>query len=103
MELLFVTVIGMALSTGMRYVAPGRQTHGVLLVPLVGAAATAAIWAVCVWIGLPFDGGWIWVIALIGGPLVALSLALALPKRRVAADAALLARLMRPSTAAAKV
>lgn len=102
MELLFVTVIGAALSVAMRYIAPARQTHGLLLVPLVGAAATAAIWAICVWIGLPFDGGWIWVVALVGGPLVALALALVLPKRREQADAALLERLMKPSTAATK-
>lgn len=100
MELLFVTVIGAALSLGMRYLVPGRHSHGLLLVPLVGAAATAAIWAVCVWIGLPFDGGWIWVIALVGGPLVALALAVTLPKRREQADAALLERLMKPGAAA---
>lgn len=100
MELLFVTVIGAALSLGVRYLVPGRQTHGLLLVPLVGAAATAAIWAVCVWLGLTFDGGFIWVIALVGGPLVALAVALLLPKRRDAADAALLERLMKPTTAA---
>lgn len=100
MELLFVTVIGAALSVGVRYLVPGRQSHGLLLVPLVGAAATAAVWAVCVWIGLPFDGGWIWVIALVGGPLIALALALTLPKRREQADAALLERLMKPGAAA---
>lgn len=100
MELLFVTVIGAALSVGVRYVVPGRQTHGLLLVPLAGAAATAAIWAICVWIGLPFDGGWIWVIALVGGPLVALALALTLPKRREQADVELLERLMKPGAAA---
>jgi hypothetical protein len=99
MELLFVTVIGAALSVGVRYVVPGRQTHGLLLVPLAGAAATAAIWAICVWIGLPFDGGWIWVIALVGGPLVALAIALTLPKRREQADVALLERLMKPGAA----
>ena len=99
MELLFVTVIGAALSLGVRYVVPGRHTHGVLLVPAVGAAATAAVWAVCVWIGLTFDGGWIWVIALVLGPLASLAVALALPKRREAADAALLERLMKPSAA----
>lgn len=99
MELLFVTVIGAALSLGVRYLAPGRQTHGLLLVPLVGAAATAAIWVICVWIGLTFDAGWIWIIALIGGPLVALALALVLPKRREQADVALLERLMKPGAA----
>lgn len=100
MELLFVTVIGTALSLGVRYLVAGRQSHGLLLVPLVGAAATAAVWVICVWIGLPFDGGWIWVIALVGGPLAALAIALLLPKRRDAADAALLERLMKPSAPA---
>jgi O-antigen/teichoic acid export membrane protein len=68
-----------------------------LLVPLVGAAATAGVWAICVWLGLTFDGGFIWVIALVLGPLAALAVALLLPKRRAEADAALLERLMRPS------
>jgi hypothetical protein len=97
MELLFVTVIGASLSLGMRYLVPGRQTHGVLLVPMVGAAATAAVWVACVWLGLTFDGGWIWVIALVVGPLISLALALVIPKRREAADAALLESLMKPS------
>lgn len=100
MELLFVTVIGSAFALGVRYLVPGRQTHGLLVVPLVGAAATAAVWAICVWLGLTFDGGWIWVISLVLGPLVALAFALVLPKRRDAADAELLERLMKPSTAA---
>lgn len=100
MELLFVTVIGAAFALGIRYLVPGRQTHGLLLIPMIGAAATAAVWAICVWLGLPFDGGWIWVIALVVGPLVALAFALVLPKRRDAADAALLERLMKPSAAA---
>ena len=77
MELLFVTVIGASISLGVRYLVPGRQTHGALLVPAVGAAATAAVWAL--------------------GPLASLAVALALPKRREAADAALLERLMRPT------
>ncbi|NHF61702.1 hypothetical protein [Microcella pacifica] len=97
MELLFVTVIGASISLGVRYLVPGRQTHGLLLVPAVGAAATAAVWAVCVWLGLTFDGGWIWVIALVLGPLASLAVALALPKRRETADAELLERLMRPT------
>lgn len=96
MELLFATVIGAALSLGVRYLVPGRQWHGLLLVPMIGAAATAAIWVICVWLGLTFDGGWIWVIALVLGPLVALGLALVLPKRRETADDELLARLMKP-------
>jgi hypothetical protein len=99
MELLFVTVIGSAFALGVRYLVPGRETHGLLLVPMVGAAATASVWAICVWLGLPFDGGWIWVISLVLGPLAALALALLLPTRRNAADGELLARLVKPSPA----
>jgi len=101
MELLFVTVIGASLSLGMRYLVAGRHTHGVLVVPSAGTAVTAAVWALCVWLGLPFDGGWIWVIALVAGPLAALAVAFVLPPRREAADAALLQRLMKPATAKA--
>lgn len=102
MELLFVTVIGAAISLGVRYVVPGRQWHGLLLVPMVGAAATAAVWAACVWLGLTFDGGWIWVISLVLGPLVSLAVALVLPKRREASDAALLEQLMKPGPLATR-
>ena len=59
MELLFVTVIGAALALGVRYAVPGRETHGLLLVPAIGAAATAATWVLLVWLGFTFDGGWI--------------------------------------------
>lgn len=100
MELLFVTVIGAALSLGVRYLVPGRQMHGLLLVPAIGAAATAAIWVILVWFGLTFDGGIIWVIALVLGPLAALALALVLPKQRTTADAELLEHLMKPSAPA---
>ena len=92
MELLFVTVIGASISLGVRYLVPGRQTHGALLVPAVGAAATAAVWAICVWLGLTFDGGWIWVIALVLGPLASLAVAVA---SWITAFGALLVTLMR--------
>ena len=98
MELLFVTVIGAAISLGVRYVVPGRQWHGLLLVPMVGAAATAAIWVICVWLGLTFDGGWIWVISIAAGTIAPLALSLVLPGRRAAADEELFERLASPSS-----
>ena len=101
MELLFATVFGAAFALGVRYLVPGRQQHGLLLVPLVGAAATAAVWVMCLWLGLTFDGGWIWVISLVLGPLAALAVALVLPKRRERADAELLERLMKPGASRA--
>ena len=70
MELLFVTVIAAFIGLALRYLLPGRGFYGLFLVPAIDAAATAAIWVGLVWLGLRFDGGWIWVIALVGGSAV---------------------------------
>ena len=70
MELLFVTVIAAFIGLALRYLLPGRGSYGLFLVPAIAAAATAAIWVGLVWLGLRFDGGWIWVIALVGGSAI---------------------------------
>ena len=46
--------------------------------------------AICVWLGLTFDGGWIWVVSLIAGPAAAVAAAIALPPVRARADEQLL-------------
>ncbi|WAB80635.1 hypothetical protein OVN18_08645 [Microcella daejeonensis] len=94
MELLFVTIIGAALGLAVRYIVPGRDTHGLLVTMVVGAAATAATWVLLLWLGFTFDGGWIWVLSLVIGPLVAAGIAWMLHRRRADADAALLQRLV---------
>lgn len=101
MELLFVTVIGAALALGVRYAVPGRDTHGLLLIPAIGAAATAVTWVLLLWLGFTFDGGWIWVFSLVIGPGVALAFAILLPPRRRAADDALLRQLTQPGASLA--
>ncbi len=99
MELLFVTVVGAAIALGVRYAVPGRDTHGLLLIPSIGASATAVTWVLLLWLGFTFDGGWIWAFSLIIGPAVAFAFARLLPPRRRAADEALLAQLMAPGPA----
>mgnify|MGYP000141383064 CR=1 FL=1 len=101
MELLFVTVIGAALALGVRYAVPGRDTHGLLLIPAIGAAATAVTWVLLLWLGFTFDGGWIWVFSLVIGPGVALAFAILLPPRRRAADDAPLRQLTQPGASLA--
>jgi len=86
MELIFVTVIGIALAVIVRSVIPGRQTHGILLVPAIGGAVTAAVWAALVWVGLTFDGGWIWVASIAAGVIASVVAAVVLPRRRKIAD-----------------
>lgn len=86
MEIVFVTVIGAGLGGIVRYLMPGRRTHGLALLPAVGAASTAAVWAILVWFGWPFDGGWIWTVSIIAGVAADVAVAIALPRVRDAAD-----------------
>jgi hypothetical protein len=85
-ELLYVTVIGAFVGLALRYIVPGRDAYGLFLLPGVGAAATAAIWAALVWAGLKFDGGWIWVIALVGGGVVTIVATLLMVRTRKLSD-----------------
>lgn len=96
MELLYATVIAGCVGVLVRYLLPGRDTYGILLLPALGAAVTAAVWVILVWFGWTFDGTWIWVAGLGAGIVAALATALVLPGRRRASDAELLEKLSRP-------
>ncbi|QEO09642.1 hypothetical protein [Protaetiibacter larvae] len=87
MEIVFVTVIGAGIGGLIRYLVPGRGSYGIALLPAVGAAATSAVWALLVWLGWPFDGGWIWTVSIAAGILVAALTAFLLPRVRRSADA----------------
>lgn len=93
MELLFVTLGGAILGLAARYAIPRRRTHGVVLVPAVGAAAAAVVWVALTWLGLAWDGGWIWVISLVASGAAAAGTALFLGPRRERQDAEAFTRL----------
>ena len=87
MELVYVTVIGAGIGLLLRYVLPGRQVYGVLLLPAVGAAATAVVWVGMVWLGVTFDTPWIWVASLSASLVASAVVAVAVSRRRIAWDA----------------
>ena len=87
MEIVFVTVIGAGLGALIRYLVPGRRSYGMALLPAVGAAVTAAVWAILVWLGWSFDGGWIWAVAIGTGVVADILVAALLPRARAASDA----------------
>lgn len=87
MELVYVTVIGAILGAGARYLLPGRRSYGLFLLPAIGAAATSAVWAILVWAGLKFDGGWIWAISLAAGVIASIATAILLVRNRDHGDA----------------
>ena len=93
MELLYVTVIGAGIGAIVRYAVPRRGSYGALLLPAIAAAVTSVVWVALLWLGLTFDGGWIWVASLGAAVVVSLAVALLLPRRRIESDAALLTTL----------
>jgi hypothetical protein len=90
MELLFAVLGGIVIAGGLRYVFPHRHSYGVLLLPALGGAVAAIVWAGLTWLGWKFDGGWIWVASLVLPAIVAALVAALLSRRRVAADERLL-------------
>ncbi|HEX7834365.1 MAG TPA: hypothetical protein VF479_02720 [Pseudolysinimonas sp.] len=90
MELAYVTVIGAAIGGLIRYVLPGRRSYGLLLLPALAAATTAATWVGLVWLGWKFDGGWIWVVSLLAAGVASIVAALLVVRYRETADRRLL-------------
>jgi hypothetical protein len=86
-EIVFVTVIGALLGALIRYLVPGRRSYGIALLPAVGGAVTAAVWAILVWVGWSFDGGWIWTVSIAAGIVASVLVAALLPRARAASDA----------------
>jgi hypothetical protein len=99
MELLFVTIGGALLGLAARYLIPRRTTHGVTVVPAVGAGAAAVAWVALTWLGLAWDGGWIWAISLVVAGLAAAAVAMVLGPRRERDDAETFARLAKVGVA----
>jgi len=94
MELMFVVLIAAAFGLAVRYLFRGRETYGSVLLPAVSAAAASLVWVFLLWVPrLTFDGGWIWVISLLVGPLSAAVFAVFLPRARHASDRAKLSEL----------
>jgi hypothetical protein len=94
-ELLFVVLLGFCIGLAVRTAIPGHDTYGSALVPSIAAAAGAIVWEILTWAGWKFDGGWIWVVSLGAGGVVALVLALVLPRTRRGRDDVLLQQLSR--------
>jgi hypothetical protein len=98
MELLFSTLLGAAIGALVNYTVPGRHTYGSALIPATSAALTSAVWVGLLWLGWKFDGGWIWAVSLVAAGVLALVLALVLPRKRTGDDARMLQRLSKAST-----
>lgn len=89
MEIVYAVVVGAGAALVLRYLLPGRDTYGVALLPAIGAAVTAAVWAGMSWLGFGFEGnwGWLWLASVGGAIVLALVVGLIVGTRRTRSDA----------------
>ena len=64
MELLFITLFGIAIGLLGRGVLPRRDRTGVALLPALGGASAAIVWVALTWARLKWDQPLIWILAL---------------------------------------
>jgi hypothetical protein len=86
MEMLFAVLGGILLGIGVYYLLPNKGSYGSAVLPAVAGAVTAAVWAGLTWAGWTFDGGWIWVVSLLAGPVAAGLAGLLLARTRAVSD-----------------
>ena len=102
MELVLVITFAGLIAAAIRYMVPGRDRHGLGLMPSVGVIVGSLSYVIAVWAGLAPRSVWPWVISLGLTIAVTVWLGIWLPKKRDADDEAMFAR-MTDTKAQAKV
>jgi uncharacterized membrane protein len=109
MELVLVVTFAGLIAASIRYMVPGRDRHGLGLMPSVGVMVGSLAFVIAVWAGLAPRSVWPWVISLGLTVAVTVWLGIWLPKKRDADDETMFARMTdtkarvtpRPETASA--
>ncbi|GAB3126541.1 hypothetical protein [Glaciibacter psychrotolerans] len=86
MELLFVALGGALIGLVARYALPNRGTQGAVLVPAIGTGVAALIWVALTWLGMKWDGGWIWWITFALTAVIAVAANIVVARRRAHSD-----------------
>ncbi|TQJ31765.1 hypothetical protein [Microbacterium sp. SLBN-146] len=93
MQILLGFILGAAVGTALHFLVAGRATRGVVLGPVIGAAAAGLAWTILTWSGVGIDSPWPWLAALVAPLVVTWPLLLVLTRTRVAHDESERARL----------
>lgn len=89
MELVFVVTVAGLLGGALRYMVPGRDRHGLGLMPSVAIAVASVSWVAVVWIGADPRSPWPWLVCFGLAIVAVVWLGRWLPAKRDADDAAL--------------
>ena len=89
MELVLIVTFAGIIGAAARYLIPGRDRHGLGLLPSVGVIIGSLAWSLSVWLGAQPDTALPWLISLVLTTVGVSALAIQLPKKRDADDATL--------------
>lgn len=87
-------VLGAGIGLLLRYVIPGRETYGLLLLPALGACATAIAWVLMFVNSFSLGDPWIWLLSLVAAAVVCTIVPLVLRASRPRSDERRLERLL---------
>lgn len=93
MQILLGLIVGAVVGIALHFVLPQRDTRGVAVGPMIGAAAAAVVWTALTWAGFATDNPWLWLSAIIVPAVVTAPVLWWISASRVRSDAAERARL----------
>lgn len=96
MELVLVFTFVALIGAAVRYTVPGRNRHGMIALPALQVGLATLLFVIAMWLGLEPRSVWPWIISLVGSTAAHVAVAIWLPGKRDADDAALLAELTAP-------
>jgi uncharacterized membrane protein YfbV (UPF0208 family) len=86
MELVLIVTFAGLIGAAVRYMIPGRDRHGLGLMPSVAVIIGSVTWSAAVWLGLSPDTAWPWLVSLGLATGGVVWLGIWLPAKRDAAD-----------------
>jgi len=86
MELVLIVTAAGLIGTALRYLLPGRDRHGLALMPAAGVIIGSLAWTLAVWVGLEPGSVWPWILSLGLTLAGTVAIGILVPKRRDEAD-----------------
>ncbi|WP_137845084.1 hypothetical protein [Microbacterium sp. 2FI] len=87
MQILIGLIVGAVIGLGIHYQLGGRSRRGVVVGPMVGAAAAGVVWSILTWAGVGVDSPWLWLSAPVAAVAVTYPTLIILSRVRTAHDA----------------
>jgi len=86
-QILLAFIAGAVIGLAIHYLAPHRETRGVAVGPIIGAASAGLAWLLLTWAGVGIDSVWPWLAAIIVPAAVTWPALVVLSRLRIQGDA----------------